>query len=58
MFPLPFKHVVLPNFLADTGFIHHLVKELEGLEMLDKNIDLFKFQQVMFFIEPFYVRMT
>ena len=44
----PFRHVSLPRFLDDAGYIENLITELQSLDMQEKNNDLYKFKQVKF----------
>ena len=44
----PFRHVLLPGFLDDAGYIDNLITELQSLDMQEKNNDLYKFKQVNF----------
>lgn len=44
----PFRHVSLPRFLDDAGYIENLITELQSLDMQEKNNDLYKFKQVEF----------
>ena len=44
----PFRHVLLPGFLDDAGYIDKLITELQSLDMQEKNNDLYKFKQVNF----------
>ncbi|PVD23787.1 hypothetical protein C0Q70_17061 [Pomacea canaliculata] len=43
----PFRHVSLPCFIHDDQFVSDLITELEGLDMVDKSNDLYKFKQSM-----------
>lgn len=43
----PFRHVSLPCFIHDDQFVSDLITELEGLDMVDKSNDLYKFKQVI-----------
>lgn len=45
VYTVPFKHVTLPRLLEDGDFVDGLISELQDLEMLDKNNDLYKFKQ-------------
>ena len=47
----PFRHVRLPQLLGDEDFIDDLISELNDLELLDKNNDLYKFKQVIISIK-------
>ncbi|KAL8612110.1 hypothetical protein ACOMHN_013989 [Nucella lapillus] len=45
VFAAPFRHASLPNLIPDKDFVEELITELKGLDMQDKNNDLFKFKQ-------------
>jgi hypothetical protein len=45
VYSVPFKHVKLPRLLEDADFVGDLITELQDLEMLEKNNDLYKFKQ-------------